>query len=42
MSLIEKWIRLAKRVLKPNGTIWVSGSFHNIYSVGMALEQERF
>ena len=27
---------------KPNGTIWVSGSFHNIYSVGMALEQEGF
>ena len=38
----RKWIRLAKEVLKPNGTIWVSGSLHNIYSVGMALEQERF
>ena len=36
------WIRLAKRVLKPNGTIWISGSFHNIYSVGMALEQEGY
>lgn len=36
------WIRLAKQVLKPNGTIWISGSFHNIYSVGMALEQEGF
>ena len=38
----RNWIRLAKKVLKPNGTIWVSGSFHNIYSVGMALEQEGF
>ena len=38
----RNWIHLAKRVLKPNGTIWISGSFHNIYSVGMALEQEGF
>ena len=38
----RKWIRLAKEVLKPNGTIWISGSLHNIYSVGMALEQEGF
>lgn len=36
------WIRKAKRVLKPNGTIWITGSLHNIYSVGMALEQEGF
>lgn len=38
----RRWIRLAKRVLKPDGTIWISGSLHNIYSVGMALEQEGF
>ncbi|UUV99493.1 Modification methylase DpnIIB [Vagococcus luciliae] len=38
----RSWIRLAKRTLKPNGTIWISGSLHNIYSVGMALEQEGF
>lgn len=38
----RKWINLCRRVLKPNGTIWISGTFHNIYSVGMALEQERF
>ena len=38
----RKWIKMMKRVLKPNGTIWISGSFHNIYSVGMALEQEGF
>lgn len=36
------WIRECKRVLKPNGTIWISGTFHNIYSIGMALEQEGF
>ena len=38
----REWIKLSKRVLKPNGTIWISGSLHNIYSVGMALEQEGF
>ena len=38
----RKWIRLCKKVLKPDGTIWISGTLHNIYSIGMALEQEGF
>ena len=38
----RQWIRLAKNILKPNGTIWISGTFHNIFSVGMALEQDGF
>ncbi|MDC7280777.1 site-specific DNA-methyltransferase [Butyrivibrio fibrisolvens] len=38
----RKWIRACKRVLKPNGTIWISGTLHNIYSIGTALEQEGF
>ena len=36
------WIRSARRVLTPNGTIWISGTLHNIYSIGYALEQEGF
>lgn len=36
------WIKMCYRVLKPNGTIWISGTLHNIYSVGLALEQEGF
>ena len=36
----RKWIKLCKRVLKPNGSIRISGTLHNIYSIGMALEQE--
>ena len=36
------WIRECKRVLKRDGSIWISGTFHNIYSIGFALEQERF
>lgn len=38
----RKWLRLCRTILKPDGTIWVSGTLHNIYSVGMALEQEGF
>ncbi|MBR3224435.1 MAG: hypothetical protein IKF78_03845 [Atopobiaceae bacterium] len=38
----RRWIRECYRLLTLNGTIWISGSFHNIYSCGMALEQEGF
>lgn len=38
----RRWIAECKRLLKPNGTIWISGTFHNIYSVGYALEQEGY
>ncbi len=38
----RRWIRLCKRVMKDTGTIWISGTLHNIYSIGMALEQEGF
>ena len=38
----RKWIRLCKEVLKDDGTIWISGTMHNIYSIGMALEEEGF
>ena len=38
----KKWINLCKTVLKDNGTIWISGTMHNIYSIGMALEEEDF
>ncbi len=38
----RKWISLCKNILTQNGTIWISGTLHNIYSIGMALEQEGF
>ena len=38
----KKWIKLCKNVLKDNGSIWISGTMHNIYSIGMALEEEGF
>lgn len=32
------WLQAARRVLKPNGTIWVIGTYHNIYRVGATLQ----
>ena len=32
------WLKECRRLLKPNGTIWVTGTSHNIYSVGFALQ----
>ena len=32
------WLRAARRVLKPNGAIWVIGSYHNIFRVGATLQ----
>ncbi len=32
-----KWIKACKRILKSNGTIWISGTYHSIYSCGFAL-----
>ncbi len=34
----EDWLRACRRVLKPTGTLWVIGSYHNIYRVGYALQ----
>jgi site-specific DNA-methyltransferase (adenine-specific) len=33
-----EWLKECQRLLKPNGTIWVTGTSHNIYSVGFALQ----
>lgn len=41
-SFNRKWIRRCYRVLKDTGSIFISGTFHNIYSIGMALQQEGF
>ncbi|MBI5207565.1 MAG: site-specific DNA-methyltransferase [Candidatus Firestonebacteria bacterium] len=34
-----KWLKACQRVLKPNGTIWVSGTTHIIYSIGYAMQE---
>jgi site-specific DNA-methyltransferase (adenine-specific) len=37
-----EWIKACKRVLKPNGTIWISGTYHSIYQCGFALQISQF
>ena len=37
-----KWIQAVKRVLKPHGTIWISGTYHSIYQCGFALQISGF
>lgn len=37
-----KWIKACRRVLKPHGTIWISGTYHSIYQCGFALELAGF
>lgn len=37
-----KWLCQAQRILKPNGSIWICGSFHNIPDVALALNELGF
>jgi len=35
----QRWLKQCQRILKPNGTIWVSGTAHIIYSIGFAMQE---
>jgi site-specific DNA-methyltransferase (adenine-specific) len=37
-----RWLEACRRVLKPSGTIWVSGTQHVIFSVGYAMQELGF
>jgi modification methylase len=37
-----EWLKAARRILKPNGAIWVIGSYHNIFRVGAALQNQGY
>jgi modification methylase len=36
------WLKAARRILKPNGAIWVIGSYHNIFRVGASLQNQGY
>lgn len=36
------WLSEAKRVLKPGGALWVSGTYHNIYRLGREIVDQGF
>ena len=37
-----QWLEACKRILKPHGTLWVSGTYHSIYQCGFALQAAGF
>jgi len=38
----NEWISACRFVLKPEGTIWISGTYHNIYQCGYLLQKNNF
>ena len=38
----KEWISACREKLKPNGTIWISGTYHNIFSVARCLVELGF
>jgi modification methylase len=38
----REWLAEARRVLKPNGSLWVIGSYHNIFRVGAQMQDMGF
>jgi len=34
------WIEACRRVLKSNGSLWISGTYHSIYACGFALQEQ--
>lgn len=38
----HRWLKAARRLLKPDGTLWVIGSYHNIFRVGTVLQDLGF
>ncbi len=41
-SFTRAWLGAARRVLRPEGTLWVIGSYHNIFRIGTALQDLGF
>jgi len=37
-AFTRDWLVAARRILKPTGTIWVSGTYHNIFRVGALMQ----
>ena len=37
-NFCKSWLKECRRILKDNGSIWVIGSYHNIYRLGYILQ----
>ena len=38
----QAWLAAARRILKPNGAIWVIGSYHNVFRMGAELQNQGY
>lgn len=36
----SRWISACRHALKPDGSLWISGTYHSIYACGFALQQQ--
>ena len=41
-AFTRDWLAAAQRLLKPNGAIWVIGSYHNVFRMGAELQNQGF
>ena len=41
-NFTRDWLNAARRILKPNGAIWVIGSYHNVFRMGSELQNQGF
>lgn len=41
-TFTRDWLAAARRLLKPNGAIWVIGSYHNVFRMGAELQNQGF
>ena len=41
-TFTKNWLSAARRTLKPNGAIWVVGSYHNIFRAGSEIQNQGF
>src|SRR5919206_321367 len=42
IQVSRPWLLACRRVMKKNATLWVIGSYHNIFRVGAALQDLEF
>ena len=41
-AFTREWLAAAKRLLKPDGAIWVIGSYHNVFRLGAELQNQGY
>lgn len=41
-TFTKNWLKEVKRVMKPNASLWVIGTYHNIYRLGATLQDMGF